>query len=136
MVIDFSMYYDLPRQMDRIFEDAMRPLSISQRRIAYPPLNIVEGEEAVTVRAEIPGLAMDNIELTLTDGSLVIKGERKAETGSYFRQERPTGSFQRIVNLNVPVDRDKVAATLKNGLLEVILPKAEAAKARKISIES
>lgn len=136
MVIDFSMYYDLPRQIDRMFEDFLRPLPISQRRVAYPPMNILEGEEDIVVQAEIPGLGMEDIELTLTDGSLVIKGERKAPQGSYYRQERPVGPFQRIVNLNVPVERDQVKATLKNGLLEVKLPKAAAAKAKKISIES
>lgn len=136
MVIDFSNFYDLPRQMDRIMAEFMRPYGPVSRGMAYPPLNISEDEESIVVQAEIPGVDMSEIELTLTNKSLVIKGERKVEQGKYYRQERPTGAFQRIVTLGVPVDRDGIKATLQNGVLSVTLPKAEAVKPRKISIES
>ena len=79
---------------------------------------------------------IDDLEITLTEGSLVIKGNRKADNGSYYRQERPVGVFQRIINLNVPIDADKVKARMKNGLLEIVLPKADEAKPKKISIEA
>ncbi len=136
MVIDFSNLYDLPRQMDRIMAEFMRPYGPVSRGMAYPPLNISEDEESIVVQAEIPGVDMSEIELSLTNKSLVIKGERKVEQGKYYRQERPTGAFQRIVTLGVPVDRDGIKATLNNGVLTVTLPKAEAVKPRKISIES
>ncbi len=135
MVIDFSNFYDLPRQMDRIMAEFMRPYGPVSRGMAYPPLNISEDEENLFVQAEIPGVDMSEIELTLTNKSLVIKGERKVEQGKYYRQERPTGAFQRIVTLGVPVDRDGIRATLQNGVLSVTLPKAETVKPRKISIE-
>jgi len=78
---------------------------------------------------------MEAVELTLTDKNLIIKGERPTEQGTYFRQERPAGFFQRVVGLNVPVDRDKVRATLTDGVLTVVLPKAASSTPRKISID-
>lgn len=134
MVIDFSAFYD-PRQMDRVFEEIWKPLTISQRRVAYPPLNIGEDDGSIYVQAELPGIDMKDVEVTLTDGSLIIKGKRQSEEGNYFRQERPAGSFQRVVTLNVPVNRDKVNAIMRNGLLQIVLPKAEEAKPKKISID-
>ncbi len=134
MVIDFSTLYDVPRYMDKLFEDFWGP-SISRRRMAYPPLNISEDEGALYVKAEIPGVAMEDLELTLTDKGITLKGERKSGEGKYFRQERPTGVFQRIVSLNVPIDRNGVKATMTNGVLEVVLPKSEEVKPKKIDIE-
>lgn len=135
MVIDFGSFYEMPRYWDRVFEDFYNSSSLSQRRMAYPPLNISETEDVVRVCAEIPGVDMDALELTLTGKTLVIKGERKAPEGKYFRQERPAGAFQRVVTLNVPVDRENVKATLKNGILDVSIPKADAIKPKKIDIE-
>jgi HSP20 family protein len=135
MVIDFSGFYDFPRQIDRLMEEIWNPTTISQRRLAYPPVNLSEDDGNIYIQAAIPGMAMENIDLTLTDGSLIMRGRRESEKGDYFRQERPTGSFQRVINLNVPVNRDKVAATMKEGILEVVLPKSEEAKPKKINIE-
>ncbi|MFP4070955.1 MAG: Hsp20/alpha crystallin family protein [Desulfovibrionales bacterium] len=135
MVIDFSSFYDFPRQMERVFEEFYNPLTISQRRLAYPPVNLSEDDATIYVQAEIPGMAMDDIDVTLSDGSLVLRGKRESEKGDYFRQERPTGSFQRVISLNVPVDRDKVSATMKDGVVEIVLPKAEEAKPKKINID-
>lgn len=135
MVIDFSSFYDAPRQFDRLLEEISRPYSLSQRRMAYPPLNIREDTENIYVSAEIPGVGMDALELTITDKSLVIRGERKGEQGVYYRQERPVGAFQRVVSLGVPVNRDSITASLADGILEVVLPKAEEVKPKKISID-
>ncbi|MDD4732461.1 MAG: Hsp20/alpha crystallin family protein [Desulfovibrio sp.] len=136
MVLDFNTLYPFPGRLDRLFDDLFKTPLPEFRRMAYPPLNLSEDEQALHVRCQVPGMAMEDLSLTLTDKSLVIKGERKAEEGKYYRQERPVGSFQRVVHLNVPVDRDKIAATLTNGVLEVILPRAEEARPRKISIEA
>lgn len=135
MVIDFGSFYDFPRYWDKMFEDFFGPATLAQRRAAYPPLNISENEDHVRIRAEIAGTAMEDVELTLTGKSLVIRGERKAPEGKYFRQERPAGVFQRMVTLNVPVDRDAVRATLTDGVLDIVLPKAEAVKPKKIDIQ-
>lgn len=135
MVLDFNTIYDFPRNFDKLFDDFFAPLTISQRRLAYPPLNITEDNDNIYVRAELPGIDIKDIEVTLTEGSLILKGERKSEDGRYFRQERPTGSFQRIINFNVKIDRDKVSAVMKNGILEIVLPKAEEVKPKQISID-
>lgn len=134
MVIDFNPFYDFPRRVDRLFEELWKPSYLSQRRVAYPLLNISEDDHAIRIRAEIPGLAMEDIELTLTNKSLILRGERKPEQGKYYRQERPTGAFQRVVTLNVPIDRDAVTASLADGVLLITLPKAEEMKPRKIAI--
>lgn len=134
MVIDFGSFYDFPRYWDKVFEDFFGPATLAQRRAAYPPLNISENDDHIRIRAEIPGTAMQDVELTLTGRSLVIKGERKAPEGKYFRQERPAGVFQRVITLNVPVERDGVRATLADGVLDIVLPKSEAVKPKKIDI--
>lgn len=136
MVIDFSPFYDFPGGFQRLFEEYSRPLAISQRRAAYPPLNIGEDAQNIYVDVTMPGVEMSEIELTLSDKTLTLKGERRLEKGNYYRQERPGGFFQRIVNLNVPIDREGVRARLVNGVLEVTLPKTEEVKPRNISIES
>jgi HSP20 family protein len=135
MVIDFSPFFGPSSPFDRLFETLWTPLPISQRPYAYPPLNIAEDDERIIARCEIPGMEISDLELTLAESSLVIKGERKGAKGKYYRQERPTGFFQRVVNIHAPVDRDKVKATMKDGLLEVVIPKSESAKPKKIAID-
>ncbi|MFZ5811330.1 MAG: Hsp20/alpha crystallin family protein [Thermodesulfobacteriota bacterium] len=135
MVIDLSPFYGTSNPFDRLLESLWTPLSISQRSLAYPPLNISEDDESIYVQCEIPGMDMEDLDLTLTDSSLVIKGERKGVKGKYYRQERPTGFFQRVVNIQAAVNRDKVTARMKDGVLEVVIPKADESKPKKISID-
>ena len=136
MVIDLSSFYNVPRDLDKFFDELWKPSMISQRRQAYPPINISEDTSNIYVYSEMPGVQISDVDITLSDGSLVIKGSRKQDTGNYYRQERPAGLFQRVVNLNVPVDADKVKAKMKNGILEIIVPKAEEAKPKKVSIDA
>lgn len=134
MVIDFSSLYEMPKEMDRILE-MFRNSNMVQRRNSYPMINVSENEAGYVVDACIPGVAAEDVELTLTARSLIIKAERKSPEGRYFRQERLAGSFQRIITLNVPVARDQVTAKTTNGILRITLPKAEEIKPRRISIE-
>jgi HSP20 family protein len=134
MVIDFSPFYDFHRNLDRLLGEAWSPSIARRATPSYPLLNVSEDDDAVYVRAEVPGMDMNDLEITLVDSSLSIKGERTPEQGKYYRQERPSGVFQRLVSINTPVDRDAVAATLKDGVLTITLPKAEETKPRKISI--
>ena len=136
MVLDFTSLYDFPRNIEKMFDEFWHPVNLSQRRLAYPPLNISEDDSNIYVRAELPGMNIEDIDVTLSDESLIIKGERRMEEGRYFRQERPTGAFQRIINLNVKIERDKVSARMKDGLLEITLPKAEEVKPKHISIQT
>jgi len=136
MVLDFrTLYQDLPRNMEQFLDEMWHPLHLSQRRQAYPPVNIVENEEDVTIYAILPGVDQQDIDLTFSENSLVIKGEREPEQGRYFRQERPSGPFQRIINFNIRVDQDRTKAKLKDGLLTIVLPKVDEAKRQQIEIE-
>ncbi len=135
MVLDFNTLYSFPDRFDRLVEEFLKPQYAESRRLAYPPLNISEDEANIFVRGEIPGVDLSEMEITLTDKTLVIKGERKAEKGKYLRQERPAGAFQRVVSLNVAVERDKVRATLADGVLTVVLPKSGEALPKRISID-
>ncbi|GAB1411091.1 Hsp20/alpha crystallin family protein [Desulfovibrionales bacterium] len=136
MVIDFSSYYDLPRSLDSFFEEFWKPSLLSQRRVSYPPVNISEDEDNLIVMSEIPGMDTEDIELTLNEKSLVIKGAKKSEVGNYYRQERPTGNFQRIVNLNIAVQSDAVKASMKDGVLIIILPKSKESRHVTIAIDA
>lgn len=135
MVIDFSSMYEGTNELEHIIEDMFRKSPFGSRRL-FPRVNIVESDDGYIVDVCIPGVHPDDIELVLTARNLIIKGERKSPEGRYFRQERIAGSFQRALNLNVPVDRDKVTAKNENGILRVTLPKADSVKPRKISINS
>ncbi|MCU0661068.1 MAG: Hsp20/alpha crystallin family protein [Myxococcota bacterium] len=104
----------------------------------YPPLNLYEDVEAFVVRAEIPGVDPKSLEVTAAAGTLTIKGssprlDPKAEV-SVHRRERDHGKFHRALSLPQSVDPDKIVASYKYGVLEVMLPKAESVKPRKIVV--
>ncbi len=104
-----------------------------------PTVDLFEEKEDVVVKAEIPGMDKDNIEVNLTDHTLTIKGEKKKEEEvkeeNYYRSERSYGSFFRTIELPKDVHTDKVKATFKNGVLEVRMPKTEEAKAKEIKVK-
>ncbi len=97
-----------------------------------PALDVYQDKDNVFVRAELPGLKKEEIELSLHEGVLTLSGERKREEetreGASFRSERFFGKFQRSVELSGTVDSTKVTAAYKDGILTVTLPKAEEAK--------
>lgn len=135
MVIDFSPFLNFPEHMERLFGEALSGGFRRASQATYPPLNISSDDENIYVRCELPGMEISELEITLEESSLSIKGERKPAEGKLFRQERPMGPFHRLVNINMPVTYEKVKATLKDGLLTIILPKAEETKPRTITIE-
>ncbi|MBN2140243.1 MAG: Hsp20/alpha crystallin family protein [Desulfovibrionaceae bacterium] len=134
MVIDFSPFYDLALDWDKVFEKLHAPLPGGLG--GYPPMNLSQDQDNVYAAFSVPGVKQQDLDITLTDKSLTVQGERKAPAGQYYRQERPMGRFQRVVNLNLPVDPEKVSARMVNGILEVVMPRSGAAKPRKISIET
>lgn len=126
----------LSREMDRVFGGA----STTSRAGVFPPLNIYDDGESLVVRAEIPGVDPADLDINATLNSLSIKGERKLpgtdEKSSFHRRERGYGTFNRSFTLPQEIDPDKVLASYKDGILQLILPKAESAKPRKISIQA
>ncbi len=105
-----------------------------------PALDVIERENEVIVKAELPGLGHEDIDLSIVDNTLTLKGEKRHEAekteGGHYRSERVFGSFQRTINLPSYVDADKVAATFKDGVLDVRLPKREEAKVKKINVNT
>jgi HSP20 family protein len=127
------------REMDRLFEDFWRgfdlPLFGRPERIAgsvSPRIDISEKDNEVVVTAELPGLDEKDVEVTLTDNVLSIRGEKKVEKEEkergYTYTERSYGSFERRIPLDVEVLSDKVSAAFKNGVLTVTLPTSPEAR--------
>jgi HSP20 family protein len=103
-----------------------------------PPVDIYETDEAFVLKAELPGFSKEDLQIELHDNRLTLRGERKHETEAkeeqYHRRERAYGRFERAFWLPTPVDADKIQATFKDGVLELKLPKSEAAKPKRIAI--
>jgi len=105
-----------------------------------PSLEVVENDESVTVTAELPGVESKDVDVTVTEDTLTLRGEKKSESKSekdnVRRVERSYGSFERVVPLPAEVVADKVTATFEKGVLTVAMPKSKtaAAKAKKIAI--
>jgi HSP20 family protein len=127
--------------MDRFFDEPFTgaPQLWAQRGEGFPlALDVAEDENSYIVKASIPGVDPEQVEITLTDNVLTIKGETKSEQESdqqnYHLRERRYGSFMRSVTLPVGVDAEQVEATNENGVLTLRLPKSEAQKPKRISI--
>jgi HSP20 family protein len=103
-----------------------------------PPVDLYEADDALILKAELPGFAKDDVNVEIKDSTLTLKGQRSRETEAkeeqYHRRERAYGSFQRSLLLPATVDTEKVTATYKDGVLELRLPKSEAAKPKRIAI--
>jgi HSP20 family protein len=104
-----------------------------------PRVDVIDRETEVVVRAELPGVEKDGVDITVTDHTLMLraetKHEEKEEKGEYFRHEMSHGEYQRTLQLPDAVDEEKAKATFRNGVLEITLPKLEKNPRTKISIE-
>ena len=105
-----------------------------------PAIDMVDAEEEIVLRADLPGMDEKSIDVSVQDGTVTISGERKEEKEEkkedFYYAERSYGAFSRTVMLPVGVDADRVKATFKKGVLEVHLPKAKEAKGRKVDIKT
>ncbi|MCS7203374.1 MAG: Hsp20/alpha crystallin family protein [Thermodesulfovibrio sp.] len=136
-------------EIDRLFDEFMkRPFSLFRslvprlkEEVVSPAVDIYEEGDDLVVKAELPGLKKEDIEVKLTDDYITISGEKKkeekVEEKNYFRYERSYGSFSRTFRLPLEVQTDKAKAKFENGILEIRIPKTEQAKAkeRKLQIE-
>ena len=106
----------------------------------FPLINVTEDKDNYYVRAELPGLKADELDISVTGDTLSISGERKLpvedEKAQYHRREREADSFSRIVSLPAQIDADKVEAHCTDGVLTVTLPKAEAYKPKQIAVKA
>jgi HSP20 family protein len=136
----FGHLTDLRDQIDQLFEAPLGELARASHILSgwTPALDMFEDKDNVYVRAELPGMKKEEIDLSLHEGSLSISGERKQEAkfdgAEAYRSERFFGRFQRTVSLPTPVAVDKVKAQYTDGILTVTLPKAEEAKPKHIDV--
>ena len=141
----------LRRQMDRLFDEfsdgfGLTPFgrgALEESWGGYTPrVDLTEDEKAYTVTAELPGMDEKDVEVTLSDNALTLRGEKKHESEekgkNFYRMERSYGSFQRVVPIPAEVDDKKIEATFKKGVLTVNLPKTEAARKeeKKITVKA
>src|SRR5262245_14769030 len=133
--------------MERMLDEPFRPFSRSWMnywrpqpfRLDAPAIDIYEDKSSLVVKAEIPGLLKDEIDVSVNGNMLTIKGEKRKEEEvkekNYYRSERSFGSFVRTLELPTDVHGDKVKATFKDGILEVRLPKTEEAEKKEIKVK-
>ena len=103
-----------------------------------PKVDIIERDDDILIRAEIAGVSKEDLDVSLTDTAITIKGstseEQKEEKGDFFRSETMKGEFARTLSLSAKVDGSKAESTYRNGMLEVIVPKMEQARRHKVKV--
>ncbi len=135
----FREFEHLQRQMDALYgalSGGALPLPTAG---VFPLTNVTEDPENYYVRAELPGIRSDELDIKVTREGISISGERKipveGNNVKYHRREREAGKFSRLINLPQEIDASKVEASMKNGILTVTIPKSEAVKPRQITVK-
>lgn len=135
----FGELDDMRRGMERLLDSLYRT-SGQRASGVFPAVNLSEDSEAVYVRAELPGIDKDDLEITVHHGTLTVAGERKppvAEEGvSMHRRERGYGRFRRSITVPTQIDPEHVRADYAEGILTIAMPKAPEARPRRIEIEA
>jgi HSP20 family protein len=130
----------LQQRMDELFHRAFGPERMPWEAGVYPLVNLCEDQDHYYIRAELPGVAAQDLEITIQDNSLILRGERKIPTEekevNFHRREREAGFFRRVVALPGMVNPEKVEAACKDGILTIKLAKPEAVKPRKITVKT
>ncbi len=134
----------LQERINRMFDETMRALSPQEgeeleRGAWMPAVDIHETDDEYVVKADLPGLKKEDIQIDLKDSTLTLKGEKRFEEkvskDNYIRTERAYGTFVRSFTLPHNVDSEKIKASYKDGVLELTLPKKEEAKPKQIKVE-
>jgi HSP20 family protein len=129
-------------EMNRMFEQFFRGGTGEEAgwgvRTWAPPVDIYETDDALILKAELPGVSKDDVSIEIHQNTLILRGQRKHEAEvkeeQYHRVERAYGTFQRSFTLPTLVDQEHVQATYHDGVLELRLPKSEAAKPKRVAI--
>ncbi len=135
--------WDPIREMENMERDLNGLLFSGLRRFRadkFPPVNVFTSENDVLITSEIPGVSLEEIDLTVTGDTLTIKGKQQKqgliEGQTWHRRERRSGDFYRSIQLPFNVDNAKVEAEYTKGILKITLPRAEADKPKKISVKT
>jgi HSP20 family protein len=141
----FRGFWDMQSEVDRLFNDVVGDLlnrrheGFARERLWAPRLEAFAREGDLVIHADLPGVALDDVDITLEGTTLTISGERKLPAGDaidYYLRETPSGGFLRTVVVPEDVDPDSIKARLENGVLELVLPDALAEiQPKKIAIE-
>jgi HSP20 family protein len=139
-------FHELERRFDDIFSgewgmptrwEFPEWSKLSKMELKAPKVDIVDRNDDILVRADVPGVKKENLDVSLTDNTITIKGstseEKKEEKGDYYRSETMKGEFSRTMSLPSDVDGEKASTSFKDGVLEIVVPKVE--KARRIKVK-
>lgn len=134
----FSEFESLRRQMDNFMESFSGRVADSAGAGVFPLINLTENKDNYYIRAELPGVITDDLDVKVTENTLTISGMRKIATESeearYHRREREAGKFSRAISMPGNIESERVEASLVNGVLTVVVPKAAKSKPRQIAI--
>jgi len=130
---------DIFDRFERLFEDLELPALFEEREVWTPAFDVAENDKEYIVTAELPGIDPKDIEITISNGVLTIKGEKKREEESrgenYYYMERQYGAFQRSFRLPEEVKEEEIDATYRNGVLRLVIPKVHEGKVKRIEIK-
>jgi HSP20 family protein len=133
----FEELVKMRRDMDRLFGKVETPASGLGAGV-FPAINLTQNADNYYMRAELPGIRAQDLDIQVTGKNIAISGERKipaeSENAKYHRREREAGKFSRALTLPGDIDADKVDAKFKDGILTIVIPKAEAQKPRQIPV--
>ncbi|RJP91490.1 MAG: Hsp20/alpha crystallin family protein [Desulfobacteraceae bacterium] len=136
----FNELEQMRRRMDMLAGNLFG--GVPQQAVAsgvYPALNVTENKDTYYIRAELPGLKQEDLDIQATGKSISISGQKKIapedDNAKYHRREREAGKFSRIIDVADNIDTEKVEARLADGILTITIPKAETAKPRQITIQ-
>jgi HSP20 family protein len=136
----YNELVSMRREMDRLFEDFFsNPLTVSET-LSQPSIDMLQTDDDIIVKATLPGIAADDLDIQITGDTLSLRGETKEEEevkeGKYHLRERRYQSFSRSLRLPTTVVADKAVAEMKNGILTLTLPKAEEVKPKAITVKA
>ena len=140
--------YNMLQEMERMFEQFMpsgfmRPTGLERTSLSdvSPRIDVIDQDDTILVKAALPGVEKDDLEVSTTDHSVTIRGSMRKESkeekkGEYYRREISTGNFLRTVTLPSSIDEKGIKAKFRDGLLELTMPKLEREKRHNIKIET
>ncbi len=134
----FEQLENMRRQVEKVFENFSERSLDQPHAGVFPAINLSQDPNNYYVRAELPGLKNDDLDMNVLNNTLTVSGERKiaseGENVRYHRRERDAGKFSRAIALPGEIDSEHISARLANGVLTVTVPKAEKAKPRQITV--
>ncbi|MBW2220800.1 MAG: Hsp20/alpha crystallin family protein [Deltaproteobacteria bacterium] len=144
-LVKFSPVRDMfsfRNRINHMFDDGFYPINRDEVELSMgswnPVVDVYDNDDSIVIKAELPGIDKEGIEIDVKDRVLTLKGERSSESevkdDNYYRRERSFGKFERAFNLPADVEPDKIKADYKDGVLKIDIPKPEEKKPRQITI--